>query len=498
MKRSKKQKKIARKIQKAKELLRYYNASQSSNYHKAVRGGGNSGDSVTHGAVTKLRAWARYLDENNAFTIGIHDNLVDRIVGAGLTIEPVVKRKNGNLWPQVNDQLRDLWDEFWERPEVTGELPGAEVERLLCRSWLRDGECLTKHIIGTGPSIQHNSSVPYSLELLEADYLPMDLNDKNVIHGVTKNGWGRPVIYNLFKEHPGNAFIPLVKNSFDTIPISADRITHLKFTRRFRQTRGVPVIHGIIHTLDDIGDYSESERIKARVGANFTSYIKRSPDYTGDVDENGNVPFEMQAGMIFDGLQAGEELGTIGLDTPNPNLGPFLAEMMRASASGTGTSYSSVSKHYDGTYSAQRQEMVESIEGYAKLRNYFNNVQMIPTWKRFIDMIITSRLFVMPAGVDLRQLYRAVDIRGPGVPWIDPKKEIEADVLAVDNGFESRPGVIRKRGGNPRLVDKELKADTFEPKAAQPEAQQPQSNDSDDSTQTDDDDQSDDETTEAA
>ena len=464
MKAVKKKKKIARKVEKARKILRYYDASQMSSYHKVIRGGGNSGDSVTHNAVKNLRSWSRYLDENHDLTIGIFDNLVNRVVGAGLTIEPIIKRKNGNLWPQVNDQLRDLWHEFWRRPEVTGEIPGNEVERLLVRSWLRDGEILTRHVLGTRASVQHNARIPYSLELLEADYLPMDLNGDGIVHGVEKNAWGRPVAYHLYKEHPGNTIVPFNKTTFETKTVPAELITHLKFVRRFRQTRGVPIIHGVINRMDDIKDYSESERIKARVNAAFTSYIKRTADYNGDVDANGNIPFEMQSGMIFDGLAVGEELGSVGTDTPNPNLGPFIAEMMRAAASGTGTSYSSISKHYDGTYSAQRQEMVEAVEGYKKLLNFFIGVQMSPIWKNFIDMVVTAGLFVMPTGITLRQLYTAVDIRGPGVPWIDPKKEIEADVLAVENGFKSRQQVIRDRGGDPRLVDKELAADDFEPK----------------------------------
>lgn len=493
MKHSKKQKKIARKIKKARDVLRYYDAAQSSNYHKVIRGGGNSGDSVTHGAVKSLRSWSRYLDENHDLTIGIFDNLVNRIVGAGLTIEPIVKRKNGNLWSQVNDQLRDLWLEFWRRPEVTGEIPGNEVERLLVRSWLRDGEVLTNHVMGTGPAIRHNSRVPYSLELLEADYLPMDLNGSgdNIVHGVEKNTWGRPLAYHVYKEHPGNTLVPFNKTTFNTKRVSADFITHLKFVRRLRQTRGVPIIHGIINRMDDIKDYSESERIKARVNAAFTSYVKRTADYTGEVDANGNIPFEMQSGMIFDGLKVGEELGSVGTDTPNPNLGPFIAEMMRAAASGTGTSYSSISKHYDGNYSAQRQELVEAREGYKKLLNFFLGVQMQPTWKNFIDMVVTARLFIMPAGVTLQQLYASVDMRGPSVDWIDPKKESEAAVIDVNNGFKSRHQVIRERNGNPRLVDTELAADEFTPAAAQAE---PQDQDEPDDTEQPDDEMSDDET----
>ena len=43
---------------KARALTRLYDAAQQSNYHKAIKGGGNSGDAVMQNAGSKLRSWA--------------------------------------------------------------------------------------------------------------------------------------------------------------------------------------------------------------------------------------------------------------------------------------------------------------------------------------------------------------------------------------------------------------------------------------------------------
>jgi capsid protein len=56
-------------------------------------------------------------------------------------------------------------------------------------------------------------------------------------------------------------------------------------------------------------------------------------------------------------------------------------------------------------------------------------------------------------------------MRGPGLPWINPKDEIEADALAVENRFKSRHQIIRERGGNPAIIDEEIKADEMKPEA---------------------------------
>ena len=56
---------------------------------------------------------------------------------------------------------------------------------------------------------------------------------------------------------------------------------------------------------------------------------------------------------------------------PSALLNDFRNAMLRAVASGTSSSFSSISKDYNGTYSAQRQELVEQSVHYAVLRDEF-------------------------------------------------------------------------------------------------------------------------------
>ena len=56
---------------------------------------------------------------------------------------------------------------------------------------------------------------------------------------------------------------------------------------------------------------------------------------------------------------------------PNPNLITFRNGQLRAFAAGISASYSSVSRNYDGTYSSQRQELVEQWVHYACLTDDF-------------------------------------------------------------------------------------------------------------------------------
>ncbi len=457
------------------QLTRLYDAAKTSNYHKRPDAS-RSGDGVMDHAGSTLRTMARSLDENHDLAVGILDTMVNRVVGEhGITVEPMAQTTGGKAAKKVNKELRKLWKEFNRRPEVTGELPGAEMQRQLCRSWLRDGEVLGQHVLGTGPSITHGSRVPYSVELIEADHLPFDLMDaKNgVVHGVEKNVWGKPVAFFFYLEHPGNTTTAYTRNSLKTKRVPADKIFHLKFTRRIKQTRGVSVFHSILNRLDDLKDYEESERIAARVAAALTAFIRKGTEYTGATNAAaGERTLEMAPGLIVDDLLPGEEIGTISSDRPNSGLEAFRNGQLKAMAAGVGASYSSIAKDYSGNYSSQRQELVESAVTYGRLRSYFIGVGIMPIYENFVTMAITAGLVKLPKTIDMATIANA-EYRGPGQPWIDPKKEIEADVLAIENKLKSRAQTIRDRGGDPEIVAEQLKLELDEDEKNKPKPAKP-------------------------
>jgi lambda family phage portal protein len=268
----------------------------------------------------------------------------------------------------------------------------------------------------------------------------------------------------------------------DTDIVGAANMTHLKFVRRLHQTRGVSVLHAVLSRLDDLKEYEESERVAARIAAAFSAYIKRNGDYDPQTDTvTGDRIFEMAPGAIFDSLLPGEDIGTIDTNRPNNEIGTYIAIQERRIASGTGTRYSSVARNYNGTYSAQRQELVEGRVHYLRLFSYLAAKFYRPVWGRFIDAARLAGRIKLVRGLDIPSLYLP-EIRPPSLPWIDPKKEVEAHGLAVEKGFRSRWQVIRDLGGDPRQVDAQLEADEFDvrppeqepaaetkPKAAEPD-----------------------------
>ena len=435
----------------------YYEAGRGDRTRRQRTETGNADTAVNRAGVS-IRQQARHLEQNHDLARGALNNLVQNTIGAaGIQIEPQPRDAQGKIIRPLAKSIRDSFKLWAKRPEVTGELSFARCQRLAARSWYRDGEVFAQHLAGNIPRYTHNSAVPYSIELVEADFVPLDYHQVGppmIIQGVEKNAWNRPVAYYVYKEHPNHLLHGVAFQDLKRVP--ADRMTHVKLIDRIGQTRGVSAYAAVMLRLDDIKDYEESERIAAKVAASMAAYIKKgNPDnYDDDPDDDGEwEPREMRfrPGMVFDDLLPGEEIGTIDTTRPNTSLEAFRNSQLRAFAAGFGGTFSSIAKTYDGTFSAQRQELVEGFGAYQILAAEFTDQFVRVAYERWLSMAILSGQVRLPAGVDEATLNDALFI-APEMPWIDPVKEAVGWEHLINNTLASPQEIIRKRGRNPEDV----------------------------------------------
>jgi lambda family phage portal protein len=440
-----------------------YETTTPSRTHDIGRSTGD-GDRPIGMAGKTLREQARFLEENHDLVNGILTVLVNNTVGPeGITVEPLPRNADGSVNRDLADELSLLYDDWSRHPEVTGEYTRPAMERLLARSLYRDGEVFVQHLSGRVPFLQHRTQVPYSVEMLEADMVPMDHPDNvqhNNFQGVIKNNWGQPIAYQVYMRHPGSI------KAWDTQlkEVKADSMLHAKLVSRVGQTRGVSLFASVLKRLNDLRMYEESEQVAARMAACLGLYIKRgNPDLyvPGNEEEGDDRLFEMAPGIIYDNLLPGEEIGDISPNRPSQLLQPFRDSMLKAVSAGVKANYSTVSKDYSGTYSSQRQELSDSYVNYGTLQADFVNQICRPMWEQFLASALMAKLIRVPDSLDERTLYDAT-FRGPVQPWIDPAKEASANLIQVRAGFKSLSQVIRERGENPRRVLAEIQREREE------------------------------------
>lgn len=442
----------------ARRLLASYEAAKPSRLRK-FRTDTQGPNTLVATSASALRAQARYLERNHDIARGILRTIVNNVVGPnGVGVEFQPKRPDGSIHEAYASQLTEAYRDWCRVPEVTHELTWSRAQRMALRSMVRDGEVFAQRLMGPVATLDHGTRVPYSIELIEADLVPHEFNDevRGIAQGIERNSWGRRTGLHLWKGHPleGNLQMLLDPGRLKRIPWS--NVVQLAMIDRIGQLRGVSEFASIITRLEDIKDYEESERIAAKVSAMLTAYVKRhAPDgggYEGPNLDANNKPVPRQLslspGTIIDTLAVGEEIGLIDSNRPNPNLVTWRAGQLRAAAAGIGASYSSISRNYDGTYSAQRQEMVEQYVNYATLCDEFVGQFVQPIVEDFIRVAHMSGVARMPA--DLKPMSEDdVLYVGQAMPWIDPLKEANGYLAMVRAGFMSEPEVIRRRGGNP-------------------------------------------------
>lgn len=433
----------------ARNVLAQYEAAEPSRLRKFHRERGTQNELVQRGAAA-IRTQVRHLVRNHDLARGALRVMVNNIVGAkGIGVEPQPRRRDGTIHTEYADALQQAHQDWTKRPEVTHRYPWSRLQRAMARAWIRDGEVFAQMITGVRPDLDHGTAVPFSLEAFEADLVPYD-NDpgKSIVQGFERNAWGKPIAVHVYKQAAASLSIAAYTQ---TKRIPWDRILHLATLDHIGQVRGVSEFASIITRLEDIKDYEESERIAARISAALTLYVKRgTPDaFTDDSAKTALMDFE--PGMIIDDLNAGEDIGVIDSKRPNPNLITFRQGQLRAVAAGLGGSYSSISRDYNGTYSAQRQELVEQWMHYAVLVDEFVGEIVQPVWEQFAMAAHLSGVVRMPAdlmpGTHADALYIA-----QSMPWIDPLKEANAWQILTRAGFASEVEAIRRRGANPNDV----------------------------------------------
>lgn len=466
-------------------VQRLYQAATPSHMRSMPAPSGSGNAAMDH-ARMRLADWGRHLDENHDMTSGALTILSQMVATQRLV--PMLKNRRGIHLEDQSLQLQEHWERWGAQADRTGMDHWNQLSMLMARTWFRDGEVFVVHFLG---GEGHAGPVPYSVRAYEPDYVPFDMVDvrsqrRRVVHGVEIDQDGRPVGYHFYRQHPADSVDQL---SFsDTMRLASGRVTHLRTSRRLGQYRGTSIIAPAVNRISDLFDYEQSEQFAAKVASAVCLQITRDPTFAVDDDFkdqlSGARPFEAQSGMVFNDLAPGEKVEVVDTSRPNPELGTHRKNMARAASVGMQISYSSFTHDYDGSYSSQRQDLVESRQAYRVPQDQWRCGALTPIYQRFVTALQLAEPGESMSfrGVDPRSLFD-FDLIPPEVPWIQPLQEAKADTEVINNGTESRQGIMRKRGARPERVDRERSADGLQSETMADAFGETSDEESDDETQ---------------
>jgi lambda family phage portal protein len=389
-----------------------------------------------------IKARARYLEDNSDIAGAAIGGIVRNVVGTG--IKPQARTGNDEL----NKQIENLWQE-WTRADncdVTGQQTFEELQALLLRRKIVDGEILIKK------TVSKKGKFPLKLQVIKSDLLSQYMitapKTGNVIRsGVELDDHLKPLAYWIDKKSP-DGFI-----QYDPDRIPAREIIHLWTRKQPDQIRGISDLAPIIKRLKDTQDYLDAETIAARIAACFSVFITTSTGTPGTVgrignnrDPEGKKLQSIRPGMIKY-LAPGEEVQTANPSRGMANARDYISIQERLAGAGLGLSYELMSRDFNkASFSSARQGMLEDRKTFEPMQNYLAAHLCAPIYREWMDLCVMAGLLNIPDYAQNREKYQQCEWVTPGWAWIDPSKEVQADINALQNAGKTLSQWCAERG----------------------------------------------------
>jgi len=305
-------------------------------------------------------------------------------------------------------------------------------------------------------------SVPLQLQLLEAEHLAANesrkLENGNYIRaGIEFNGIGKRVAYHLYREHPGDSSNPMASTELVRVP--AEFVLHLFRPLRPGQLRGQPWLTQVLIKLHELDQYDDAELVRKKTAAMFAGFVtKNSPQDSllgeASPDANGAALAGMEPGTL-QVLLPGEDVKFSSPADVGASYETFMRVQLRSIAAGMGITYEQLTGDLTGVnYSSIRAGLLEFRRRCEQFQHQVIVFQMCrPIWRAWIDAAVLAG--ALPSGdgnYDVKWI-------PPGFAWVDPLKDIKAQIMAVRAGFKSRAEVVSEQGYDAEEIDREIAAD---------------------------------------
>ena len=134
-------------------------------------------------------------------------------------------------------------------------------------------------------------------------------------------------------------------------------------------------------------------------------------------------------------------------DHPNAGYGDYVKSMLRGVATSLGISYNTLSSDLEGVnYSSIRAGLLEEREVWKAIQRYLIEHFCEPVFSEWLTLELASNRLGLPFGKMWK--FNVPEFQGRRWAWVDPKKDMEAAILAIRSGQKSLRQVVSEQGGD--------------------------------------------------
>ena len=409
-------------------------------------------EEIKHGLRT-MRARARDLVQNNDYARRFIYMVKSNVIGVnGIKLQAQTMRDANTPDTLDNKLIESAWKN-WGRPfncSNDHKLSWRDIENLSIASVARDGEVLI-HILDTP-----GQGYGIRLRVLPAEYLDENHNGElpngnQVVMGIEYDVSGVVVAYHI-RQNNVKAWVNVYPER-EYLRIDAADMIHLHIVDFPEQARGIPWLHTSIRRLNMIGKYEEAELVAAAIGASKMGFYtsgdgdQLNPDDIADGQEanDGTLTMQMEAGLIE---QLPEGTSFQGFDPTHPTTAfdGFMRAVLRGASAGLNVAYSGISNDLENVnFSSIRQGVLEERDQWRVIQTWLVEHLHQRIYERWLPSAILHGKLPIPP----KKIYsKYMDIRWQprGWPWVDPKKDSEANRNNIGMGVETRQSILAQQG----------------------------------------------------
>jgi lambda family phage portal protein len=402
-------------------------------------------------AHATLAKRARYLVANNGFARAGCAAWASALVGAGITAQSAAKD------PDARKIVNAAWARFIDDCDVDGLADFNGLQATAAERTVVDGECFVVFV--------HDGLGRLRLRLMDATQVDGAYHTElargaRIVGGVEFDDAGRRIAYHAFRQRPG---LPIM-TSLELVRLPADDVAHLFRVETPGQVRGVSWLAAVILRLADLDQAHDAQLMRQKVAALLAGFIVdpngEGAGFDGRKDVAGNLEGGLEPGTLK-ALAPGQDIrfsdpAAIGMESIE-----FLKITAREIAAGLGVPYESLTGDLTGVnYSSIRAGLVDFRRRAEALQHNIIVRQFCrPIWRRWLTTEILAGRLDAPGFERDPEAWLAVNWLPPKNEWVDPLKDAQAEIQAINAGLMSRRQAVAARGYDLERLDAEIAQD---------------------------------------
>ena len=404
------------------------------------------------GGLAALRARSRQAARDNGHIRNFLRLMCSNVIGPkGIQLQSRARLSGSKtLDVELNKKVEEAWFEWTHREHCTisTKLDWRGVQKLALTQLLRDGEFLIEMIEGVG-------DFGLSLKIWDVNWLDETYNDtmpngNRVIMSVEIDANERPVAFWLTTPSSEMNFTNRRERTRTRKP--AESMIHGYLIEDDEsQVRSVSWITPALLDIKNFQGYTEGVVTSARVSANTFGFVKQQladgEEWTGEENEDGTqtLPMIDSSPLSVNLLNPGMEFQQFDPKQPTQNHPAFSKTMQTSIGTDLSIPYFLLVGDWEAVnFSSSRGGLGEFHEMCKDIQDFISTLlcrRVYHVWAR--NAMLAGRL-----SVTARQLkeIRNATWRPRGWPYIDPTKDVAADVERLRNRLATPSEILSERG----------------------------------------------------